>query len=1239
MRARIAWLLFLAVVLGGVASAAAAPRVEFSADRGEDIPLGTPHRMMNWLANEGDTALTVTRLELTGEVPSHFEFASAAEPSCPTGTVCTEPFTVEPGGSIELDVVCRVDRPAVFRATLTITSNAANSPASWSLLCDGAGPHIEFTGSTVFPLTRVGEWSAPQVLQIRNTGNPLNFIIFQAPDFANSLPSNCRGDPCELRTGVPLTAEIAFAPRTSGPVSQQMVLATDQGDIGVTLTGIATGPTLTLEAPQSPSLELGTARLGEATPPGEIRIRNTGDAVLHVSRVALRDGGDSEPSEIRSGAPGPFDLAPGATARWQVICRPSRVGENFSDVQIENDGGVPETSVSIHCIGLGGSLTLAPAQPEFAATALGETAVLPVTLHNDGNAPATITRITSDDAQFTAALHAGELPITLPVRGSAVIDLGFAPSRPGPLSASIALDNDGKALSIAVTGFGLSGRADVTPEPVIGDVPVGTTGELRLVLANHSDRTIILASIAIADPAQFAIAGPSGIGTPLAPGQQLPLTLRATPASLGRQTTEITFGFDGGPATTITASVHGTAATLAVATWDDAPLDDTLALGRIAVGGERQGLISITNAGTAPLSIASCELAGDAAFTATTECPVVLAPRASTDLAIQFAPDAPGPHTATLAIASDVAPMTVTLRGEATARPAGCAASPSDSGGLAVVVAALGIAARGRRRRHAALIAALALASCDPAADAGEPVARRSTVTVTRAGTGEGTVTSLAPGIACGERCTASFDAALHLAATAAPGSMFSGWDGACAGTGACVVRAADTPADVVARFERQVTLTITARAPISPVAAEVLIDRLPCALPCTRRVVPGTTVTLDVLTLSTFTGWSGGCSPQAAQCRLTVTQDTELIAEIATPDEQWTAVDDIAPQAVTVVGDDPVVAGVAGNDLVIARYTAAGAPSWRTRITAGADPEIVGLDHDAAGRIYVLTHTSAPDSPLGTLQIDQLGGDGRALWSRVLRDTATVEIRFVAFGERRELDALAAIASGGAVVLGVAAPADTFVRAYADDGSVRWTQRLPTRPIDVSLDTGGTATVISEIRLGSGMQVDRFDAAGAPVAHYDLPRLQFNDFPDLSYQAFALAGGQLICQSADDLGASTRLRALDAATGVTRWAIDDPARVIPGPTVLGVDGLGNTVMLDARSTVRKLTGRSIRWQRAPSHSKSPGGAFDVLDARDIAGDARGRVIVVGVWRRPCAGSAPCSGEERLSGFVRAYDP
>jgi hypothetical protein len=75
-------------------------------------------------------------------------------------------------------------------------------------------------------------------------------------------------------------------------------------------------------------------------------------------------------------------------------------------------------------------------------------------------------------------------------------------------------------------------------------------------------------------------------------------------------------------------------------------------------------------------------------------------------------------------------------------------------------------------------------------------------LTVEKGGSGSGTVTSTPAAIDCGATCAASFDdgAVVTLHATATTGSTFTGWSGACSGTGDCVVTI-DTAKSVTATF------------------------------------------------------------------------------------------------------------------------------------------------------------------------------------------------------------------------------------------------------------------------------------------------------------------------------------------------------------------------------------------------------------------------------------------------------
>ena len=97
--------------------------------------------------------------------------------------------------------------------------------------------------------------------------------------------------------------------------------------------------------------------------------------------------------------------------------------------------------------------------------------------------------------------------------------------------------------------------------------------------------------------------------------------------------------------------------------------------------------------------------------------------------------------------------------------------------------------------------------------------AAKQTVTVSRRGTGSGTVRSSPDGIDCGSSCTASYPAetTVRLSATPALGSKFAGWSGACRGTLSCTVT---TNAD------QTVIATFTLLAPNTRITGEKVSSR-----------------------------------------------------------------------------------------------------------------------------------------------------------------------------------------------------------------------------------------------------------------------------------------------------------------------------------------------------------------------------------------------------------------------------
>jgi uncharacterized repeat protein (TIGR02543 family) len=158
------------------------------------------------------------------------------------------------------------------------------------------------------------------------------------------------------------------------------------------------------------------------------------------------------------------------------------------------------------------------------------------------------------------------------------------------------------------------------------------------------------------------------------------------------------------------------------------------------------------------------------------------------------------------------------------------------------------------------------------------------TLTVSTAGSGSGSVTSTPAGISCPGSCSHAFAAgtSVSLTATPAAGSTFTGWSGACSGTGSCsVTMSADQ--SVTAMFTTATvathTLTVSVVGSGSGSVASTPAG-ISCPDACSHAFTSGAAVSLAATPAagSTFTGWSGACSGTGS-CTVTMSADQSVTA------------------------------------------------------------------------------------------------------------------------------------------------------------------------------------------------------------------------------------------------------------------------------------------------------------------------------------------------------------------------
>jgi hypothetical protein len=149
---------------------------------------------------------------------------------------------------------------------------------------------------------------------------------------------------------------------------------------------------------------------------------------------------------------------------------------------------------------------------------------------------------------------------------------------------------------------------------------------------------------------------------------------------------------------------------------------------------------------------------------------------------------------------------------------------------------------------------------------------------------GNGTVTSTPSGINCGSTCTAHFNSSTPVALTALPanGWAFSGWGGACSGSGPCNVtmNSALSVSAIFSNTYYTLSVSVSGDGVVSSSPSGIYCGSLGSA--CTMNYSSGTLVVLTGNYNGAFYGWGGACSGTIS-CLLTMSSAESVTAFFST--------------------------------------------------------------------------------------------------------------------------------------------------------------------------------------------------------------------------------------------------------------------------------------------------------------------------------------------------------------------
>ncbi|MFP5390028.1 MAG: choice-of-anchor D domain-containing protein [Gammaproteobacteria bacterium] len=321
-----------------------------------------------------------------------------------------------------------------------------------------------------------------------------------------------------------------------------------------------------------------------------------------------------------------------------------------------------------------GGISVAPSALAFGATLQGQaSAPLTLTLTNGGASALDIAAVSvqgASAADFTVSGGTCAAGASVAAGASCTVQLTFKPGATGALAraASLSITHNGTG---GATSVALAGTAPATAQPSIGvsnnaidfgELAVGALSAPRSITVSNSGLAPLNFSTVGVTGAQadaFTLGGTCASPTPVAPGASCTLTVSAIPRAAGPLSATLTLASDAanGPVQ-IALSASGGAAAPALAV-----LPAAVAFGSATVNAPALlQRVSFVNTGSVVVALTPMSVTGAASVTLDSgTCGASLAPGASCDVGLAFAPTSAGAVNATLSAGSGASAVQVAV--------------------------------------------------------------------------------------------------------------------------------------------------------------------------------------------------------------------------------------------------------------------------------------------------------------------------------------------------------------------------------------------------------------------------------------------------------------------------------------------------------------------------------------------------------------------------------------------------
>src|SRR5207253_3072052 len=563
------------------------------------------------------------------------------------------PLTLPPGQSSTFSVQFAPTATGSVSGSVSFINNAPNSPISLPLALTIVQPQLSVTPPSVsFGNVLVGS-TGVQNLTVSSSGSA-SLTIAQGSFTVAGLSISGLRFPLTLAAGQSSTLSVQFAPTATGSVSGSVSLVSDapNSPSTIALSGTGVQPQLSITPA---SVSFGNVLVG-STGVQNLTLTNSGSASLTIAQGTFTGAGFSI-----SGLTFPLTLAAGQSSTLSVQFAPTATGSVSGSLSLVSNAPNSPSTIALSGTGVQPQLSVTPPSVSFGNVLVGSTGVQNLTLTNSGGANLTIAQDPVTGAGFS--ISGLTFPLTVAAGQSSTLSVQFAPTATSSASGSISLVSDApnSPSTIALSGTGVQPQLSVTPPSVsFGNVLVGSTGVQNLTVSSSGSASLTIAQ------GSFTVAGLSisGLRFPLtlAAGQSSTLSVQFAPTATGSVSGSVSLVSDApNSPSTIALSGTGVQPQLSIT-------PASVSFGNVLVGSTGVQNLTLTNSGSANLTIAQASFTGAGFSISGLTFPLTLPPGQSSTLSVHFAPTATSSVSGSISLVSDAAisPTTISLAGSGT---------------------------------------------------------------------------------------------------------------------------------------------------------------------------------------------------------------------------------------------------------------------------------------------------------------------------------------------------------------------------------------------------------------------------------------------------------------------------------------------------------------------------------------------------------------------------------------------